>query len=128
MIMSEKVFVAIAMEIWNVIFAMYGVLWNFALRNILVYAIQLLQVLACAGAFQLAICSCVAFEGCIFLWLLTAQNQRSEEMQTTMGAQQEKITSLGAELQSTNQALGELSLAKETAVKEKVSGLVYWSK
>ena len=46
-------------------------------------------------------------------------------MQTTMGAQQEKITSLGAELQSTNQALGELSLAKETAVKEKVSGLVY---
>lgn len=39
-------------------------------------------------------------------------------------AQQEKITSLKAELQSTNEALNDLSLAKETAVKEKVMIIV----
>lgn len=40
-------------------------------------------------------------------------------------AQQEKITSLSTELQSTNEALNDLSLAKETAVKEKVNILVH---
>ena len=42
-------------------------------------------------------------------------------------AQQEKITSLSTELQSTNEALNNLSLAKETAVKEKVIIIVYHS-
>ena len=42
-------------------------------------------------------------------------------------AQQEKITSLSTELQSTNEALNDLSLAKETALKEKVKIIVHHS-
>ena len=53
-----------------------------------------------------------------------AQQHRLDELQE---AQQEKITSLSAELQSTNEALNDLSLAKETAVKEKVIIIVHHS-
>ena len=53
-----------------------------------------------------------------------AQQHRLDEVQRMKEAQQEKITSLKAELQSTNEALNDLSLAKETAVKEKVMIIV----
>ena len=69
--------------------------------------------------------TCLNVVCCMFHWPLTAQKQKSEEMRKTIEAQEGKITSLRAELQSTNQALGELSLAKETVQKEKVLGRVH---
>lgn len=56
-----------------------------------------------------------------------AQQHRLDEVQRMKEAQQENITSLKAELQSTNEALNDVSLAKETAVKEKVIVIVHHS-
>ena len=63
----------------------------------------------------------------VLVSLPPAQQHSLDELQRMKEAQQEKITSLSTELQSTNEALNNLSLAKETAVKEKVIIIVHHS-